>query len=136
MHELLESMVSDRGPQFAVELIKELNRILGIETKLSILFHPQIDRQTERMNQELKQYLWFFIDHRQKNWSKWLVIAEFTVNNKIYSTTKISLFMVNYSRELKMEADIRGKGKVEKITEFAKRMNKVQEEAEVALRKA
>jgi len=50
-------MVSDRGPQFAVELIKELNRILGIETKLSILFHPQIDRQTERMNQELKQYL-------------------------------------------------------------------------------
>jgi len=64
------------------------------------------------------------------------VIAEFTVNNKIYSTTKISLFMVNYSRELKMEADIRGKGKVEKITEFAKRMNKVQEEAEVVLRKA
>ena len=48
----------------------------------------------------------------------------------------MSLFMVNYSRELRMEADIRRKGKVEKMTEFAERMNKVQEEAEVALRKA
>ena len=44
----------DRGPQFAVELIKELNRILGIETKLSTVFHPQIDRQMEWMNQELE----------------------------------------------------------------------------------
>ena len=62
--------------------------------------------------------------------------AKFTVNNKIYSATKMSLFMVNYSRELRMEADIRRKEKVEKMTEFAERMNKVQEEAEVALRKA
>ena len=62
--------------------------------------------------------------------------AKFTVNNKIYLATKMSLFMVNYSRELRMEADIRRKGKVEKVTEFAERMNKVQEEAEVALRKA
>ena len=62
--------------------------------------------------------------------------AKFTVNNKIYLATKMSLFMVNYSRELRMEADIRRKGKVEKMTEFAERMNKVQEEAEVALRKA
>jgi len=63
------------------------------------------------------------------------VTAEFTVNNKIYSATKISLFMVNYSRELRMEADIRRKEKVEKVTEFAERINKVQEKAEVALRK-
>ena len=51
--------------------------------------------------------------------------AKFTVNNKIYSATKISLFMVNYSRELRMEAEIRRKEKVEKVTEFAERMNKV-----------
>ena len=54
MHELLESVVLDRGPQFMAELIKELNRMLGIEMKLLILFHPQTDGQTERMNQELE----------------------------------------------------------------------------------
>ena len=40
-------MVSDRGPQFAAELMKELNRILGIEMRLSTVFHPQTDGQTE-----------------------------------------------------------------------------------------
>ena len=67
LHGLLESIVSDRGPQFAVEIMKELNSILDIETKLSTLFHPQTDGQTERMNQELEQYLRFFIDYRQKD---------------------------------------------------------------------
>ena len=27
-------------------------------------FYPQMDRQTEQMNQELEQYLWFFVDYR------------------------------------------------------------------------
>ena len=57
LHGLPESMVSDREPQFAAELTKELNRMLGIKTKLSTTFHPQTDGQTERMNQELEQYL-------------------------------------------------------------------------------
>ena len=50
LHGLLESVISDRGPQFIAELTKELNRMLGIETKLSTSFHPQTDGQTERMN--------------------------------------------------------------------------------------
>ena len=43
LHGLSESVISDRGPQFAVELTKELNRMLGIETRLSMAFHPQMD---------------------------------------------------------------------------------------------
>ena len=49
--------MSDREPQFAAELIKELNRMLRIKMKLSMVFHLQTDGQTERMNQELEQYL-------------------------------------------------------------------------------
>ena len=47
LYRLPESIVLDRGPQFAVELTKKLNRMLGIETKLLTAFHPQIDRQTK-----------------------------------------------------------------------------------------
>ena len=39
LHRLPESVVLDRGPQFVVELTKELNRMLGIETRLSTVFH-------------------------------------------------------------------------------------------------
>ena len=110
--------------------------MLGIETKLSTLFYFQTNSQTERINQELEQYLRFFVDHRQKDWLKWLVSVKFAINNKVYLTTKISLFMANYSRELRMEVDLRRKEKMEKATEFAERMRKVQEEAGAALIRA
>jgi len=44
LYGLPKSMTLDRGPQFATELTKELNRMLGIETKLSTAFHPHTDR--------------------------------------------------------------------------------------------
>jgi len=136
LHELPESMVSDRGPQFAAELTKELNRMLGIEMRLSIAFHPQMDGQTEWMNQELEQYLWFFVDHKQKDWLEWLVSAEFMVNNKVHTATNVLSFMANYEREMRMGGNIRKKGKVEKAMEFVKRMKKIHEEAGAVLKKA
>ena len=39
--------MSDRGLKFAAELIKELNKMLGIETRLSTIFHLQTDGQME-----------------------------------------------------------------------------------------
>ena len=82
----------------------------------------------------MEQYLQFFVDYRQKDWPEWLVTAEFAVNNKIYLATNMSPFIINYSRELRMGAE--RKGKVEKTTEFAERMKKAQEKAEVVLRRA
>jgi len=46
-HGLSEAALSDRGPQFAAEFMKELNKILGIKTKLSTAYHPQTNGQTE-----------------------------------------------------------------------------------------
>ena len=117
------------------ELMKMLKKMLRIEMGLLIAFYPQTDRQIECMNQELEQYLQFFVNYRQKNWPKWLVSIEFVVNNKTYLATKISLFMANYERVLKLGADIRRKRKIEKTVEFTKRMKRIQKEAEAVLRK-
>ena len=67
LHGLPKSIVLDREPQFAAEMTKKLNSMLGIEIKLLTAFYPQTNGQIERMNQELEQYLRFFIDHRQKD---------------------------------------------------------------------
>jgi len=66
LHRLPDSIISDRGPQFVVGIMRELNCMLGIETKLSIAFHLQTDGQIEQMNQKLEQYLCMFIDHQQE----------------------------------------------------------------------
>ena len=66
LHSLPESIISDRGPQFVAGIMRKLNRILGIESKLSMTFYSQTNGQMERVNQELEQYLRMFIDHRQE----------------------------------------------------------------------
>ena len=103
--------------------------------KLLTTFYLQTDGQIEQMNQELEQYLRFFIEHRQRDWPEWLAIAEFVINNKVHTATKVLSFIANYGRELRMGADIRRKGKIERATEFVERMKKVQKKAMVALRK-
>ena len=49
------------------------------------------------------------------------------MNNKVHTAMKVSPFIVNYGRELRMGEDIRRKGKVESATEFVERMKKVYE---------
>ena len=57
------------------------------------------------------------------------------MNNKIHSAIKVLPFMANHGREVIIETDIRRKRKIEKVTEFVKRMKKIQEEARAILRK-
>ena len=68
LHGLPESIILDRGVQFAAGMMRELNNLLGIQMKLLTAYHSQTDRQTKRINQELEQYLRVFIDHKQEQW--------------------------------------------------------------------
>ena len=70
LYGLPESVISDRGLQFAAGMTKELKKMLGIETKLSMAYHLETDGQTERTNQEVEQYLRMYVNHRQNNWAK------------------------------------------------------------------
>ena len=65
-----------------------------------------------------------------------MVSAEFAVNNKIHMATKVSPFIANSRRELRIGGDIWKKRKVESVTEFVERMKKVHEEAGVVLKKS
>jgi len=136
LHGLPESIISDRGPQFAAGVMKELNQMLEIKSKLSTAFHPQTDRQTERINQELEQYLRMFINYQQEQWPDWLGMAEFAYNNKAYSSMKILLFKANYGQDPRMEFEIRKREKYEGAEKFVAKMKEIQGEAKVALGKA
>jgi len=132
LHGLPENIISDRRPQFIAGLMRELNEILGIKSKLLTAFHLQTDGQTEKVNQELKQYLRMFIDHRQEQWPELLGTAEFAYNNKAHSSTRMSPFKANYSQDPRMGFEGRKKGKyvgaekfVEKIVIFQKYDNYV-----------
>jgi len=117
-------------------LMKKLNRMLGIKSKLSMVFHPQIDGQTERVNQELEQYLRILIDHRQEQWPEWLGTAEFAYNNKVHSSTKTLPFIANYEQDPRMGFEGRKKGKYAGAEKFMEKIREIQEKAKAVLEKA
>ena len=135
LHRLPESIILDRGAQFVAGMMRELNKRLGIRTKLSTAYHPQTDGQTERINQELKKYLRMLVDHRQEQWPEWLGIAEFAYNNKRHTATQVSPFEANYGLSPRMGFEGRRGKRFEAAEEFVERMRQVQEEVKVALGK-
>ena len=136
LHGFPETALLDRGPQFTAEFMKELNEILGIKTKLSTAYHPQTDRQTEQVNQEIEQYLRMFVSHRQNDWPEWIACTEFTYYNKIHTATHISPFFANYRMNPRMGIEPQRAGKSEPAKEFAEQIKLIHEEAQVALSKA
>jgi hypothetical protein len=102
LHGLPRSIVSDHGPQFVVEFTQELYRLLGITLSTTTAYHPQADRQTECVNQELEQSLCVFINECQDNWDKLLPMAEFQYNNHVHSRTQQTPFYLDSGLHLCM----------------------------------
>jgi len=88
LHSLPKCVVLDRGPQFVAHFTRELYCLLGIKLASSTAWHPQTDGQTERVNQELNQYLWLFVNKWQDDWYDLLPMAEFQHNNHVHSATQ------------------------------------------------
>jgi len=135
LHGLPESIILDREVQFVTGMMRELSKLLGIQTKLSIAYYSQMDGQMERINQELEQYLKVFIDHRQEQWPDWLGTAKFAYNNKFHLAIKAFPFKMNYGQDPRMGFEERRKGKFEVAEKFVERMKKIQKEAKVVLGK-
>lgn len=96
-------VVSDRGPEFAAKLWKDVCEKLGIKIKLSTAYHPQTDGQTERTNQTLEIYLRHYVGYHQDNWASWLPAAAFCYNTTPHSATQHAPYEVlyNYLPELR-----------------------------------
>ena len=61
-----------------------------------------MDGQTERVNQELEQFLRLFVNQRQDDWEELLALGEFQYNNHVHSSTQQTPFMVDSGRHPRM----------------------------------
>jgi hypothetical protein len=61
------TIILDQGPQFAAQVTQEFWQKLEIKQKLSTAFHPQMDGESEWVNQELEQYLCICGNFQQDN---------------------------------------------------------------------
>jgi hypothetical protein len=87
-------VISDRDPRFMSKFMKELFRLIGAKANTSTAYHPRTDRQSERTNQFLGQFLRPWVNIQQDNWEPYLPIAEFAHNSWRNETTRQSPFMI------------------------------------------
>ena len=93
---LPNKIISDRGPQFTAAAFQEVMKALKIKHSMSTTFHPQTDRQTECLNQELEVYLHIFCANEPHTWNSLLPIAEFTHNQCTHEALKQTPFYLMY----------------------------------------
>jgi len=136
LHGLPEQIISDRGPQFVSGFMRELNKLLGIKTAACTAYHPQTDGQTERVNQEIEQYLRLFVNHRQDDWAEWLPLAEFSHNNRVQSSTRQTPFMLNSGKHPRLGIEPLREVQHASVENFVQRMQASRKEAEAALQQA
>jgi len=75
------AVVSDQGATFISKFTKALWKQLSVKMLPPTAYHPQTNGQMEHANQELEQYLQFYCNYQQDNWSTLLPLAQFMMNS-------------------------------------------------------
>ncbi|GJP30143.1 hypothetical protein CLOM_g22614 [Closterium sp. NIES-68] len=95
LHRLPTAIISDRDPKFTSNFWRHLWDQFGTKLQLSSAYHPQIDGQTERVNQTMEQLIRTTCTDPQ-TWEKSLPLLEFAYYNAPSATTHQSPSFVNY----------------------------------------
>src|SRR5882724_7394522 len=106
--------------------MRSLRQLLKIKIAASTAYHPQTDGQTERVNQEVEQFLKLFVNQHQDNWDEWLSIAQFAYNNWVHTSTHSSPFMLNTGQHPRLSVEPLRESRLETLNDFASRMERPQ----------
>ncbi|CAI7871072.1 unnamed protein product [Closterium sp. NIES-54] len=99
IHGIPATLISDRDPKFTSKFWKELMGLLGTKLAMSSAYHPQIDGQTERLNQVVEQLLRTACKDDVSHWDTQLPTLEFAYNNASHAATGKTPFFLCYGRE-------------------------------------
>ena len=133
---LPRQVISDRGPQFASKVMQEIWNKLGVKSTMSTAFHPQTDGETERVNQELEQYLHIFCNFQVDNWAELLPFMEFAHNARSHSATRLSPFKIWYGYQPEFIPPVNFATTIPAVEERLQMLDQVRNKVTAALRVA
>ncbi|GJZ62402.1 putative reverse transcriptase domain-containing protein [Tanacetum coccineum] len=98
-HGIHVSIICDRDPRFASNFWRLLQNALGTNLDMSVAYHPQTDRQSERTIQTLENILRACVIDFRKGWVNHLPLVEFSYNNSYHASIKAAPFEALYGRK-------------------------------------
>ena len=112
--------------------MEEFIRVLGITRQLSTAYHPQMDGQMERINQEIGMFLWHYVNYQQDNWIEWLATVEFQYNDKRHVVMGRTLFKLNFGRH-PWKGNLVVQSEISRVKEYITGLQKSWEQATKAM---
>ncbi|GJS48386.1 putative reverse transcriptase domain-containing protein [Tanacetum coccineum] len=98
-HGVQISIISDRDSHFTSIFWQSLQNALGIQLDMSMPYHPETDRQSERTIQTLEDMLRACVIDFGKGWERHLPLVDFSYNNSYHASTKAAPFEALYGRK-------------------------------------
>ena len=135
-HGVPSHVTSDRGTEFVSHFFRSLGKALNMKLHFTLGYHPEGDRQTERTNQTLEQYIGMYCNYQQDDWSELLPLAEFAYNNAPSATTGISPFFVNKGYHPNITVHPERDLSSAKARDFAVNLDKLHEELQLQIAEA
>ena len=89
LHGVPLTIVFDRGSVFVSRFWEQLQKCLGTRLLKSLVYHPQTDGQTERVNQVLEDMLRACAISYLEKWDECLTLAEFSYNNSYQESIRM-----------------------------------------------
>jgi hypothetical protein len=99
LHDIPKTIVSDRDPKFTSKFWKRLFNGFGTNLNFSRAYHPELDGQTERVNQVIEDMLRMYVMDKQSKWEYYPHLVDFSYNNGYQSSLKMSPFEALYGRK-------------------------------------
>ncbi|GJR38365.1 putative reverse transcriptase domain-containing protein [Tanacetum coccineum] len=98
-HGVPVSIILDQDGRFTSRCWKTVQKALGTRLDMSTTYHPQTDRQSERIIQTLEDMLRACVIDFGGNWDVHLPLAEFSYNNSYHSSIRCAPFEALYGRK-------------------------------------
>ena len=94
-YDLFQFITSNRDLQFIIVVWKSFCKRLNIKCNLFIIFHSQSNESLKQINQNVEIHFRKYCNYMQDNWIKWLIMIEFSNNDRLSKIIKLIFFFTN-----------------------------------------
>ena len=101
-HDLSQFITLNRDLQFVIVVWKSFCKRLNIKCNLFTIFHFQSNESSKRVNQNVEIHFQKYCNYMQDDWAEWLIMIEFSNNDRLSKVTKLTLFFANKNFHFRM----------------------------------
>lgn len=101
-----EVLISDRAKNFLSEVVEQINKLLGVNHRLTSPYHPQTNGQVEVYNRSIATMISHVVSENHRDWDKFVSFCQAAHNSSRHTIINASPSSLLMCREMRMPFDL------------------------------